>query len=378
MFGFDELVDRQGTGSKKWDKYLGQPVIPMWVADMDFRSPEPVMEAIHRRVNHGVFGYNEIPKRLLEVVVARLKHRYNWAIQESDVVFSPGLVPALNQVCRGLVGENGAVITAIPVYRPFLDAPGNMGKELITLEMKEDENWQFPVEEFARQAEVRPDIDLLLLCHPLNPLGRMLSVAEMQDIVAICKRFDIKICSDEIHCELVLDGRQHTPIASLGPQAAELTITLMAASKTFNLAGLGCAMAIAENTLLRDQYRKGGEGIMANVNTFGFVATEAAWTDCSDWHEALLDYLAANRDYVYERCQMITGISVNRVEATYLAWLNVQELGLPDPLSHFEQAGVGLSSGAEFMGPGYMRLNFGCPRPLLEEGLNRLEKACNQ
>ena len=113
MFGFDELVDRQGTGSKKWDKYLGQPVIPMWVADMDFRSPEPVMEAIHRRVNHGVFGYNEIPKRLLEVVVARLKHRYNWAIQESDVVFSPGLVPALNQVCRGLVSENGAVITAI-------------------------------------------------------------------------------------------------------------------------------------------------------------------------------------------------------------------------------------------------------------------------
>jgi len=215
------------------------------------------------------------------------------------------------------------------------------------------------------------------LCNPLNPLGRMLSVGEMQEIVAICDRYDVKICSDEIHCELVLDGRQHTPIASISQRAADITITLMAASKTFNLAGLGCAVAIAENELLREQYRKAGEGIMANVNTFGYVATEAAWTDCADWHEALLVYLAANRDYVYDRCQEIRGIRVNRVEATYLAWLNIQELDLSDPLGHFEKAGVGLSSGDEFYGLGYMRLNFGCPRSLLEEGLNRIEKACN-
>jgi cystathionine beta-lyase len=204
----------------------------------------------------------------------------------------------------------------------------------------------------------------------------MLSVDEMQDIVTLCDRFDIKICSDEIHCELVLDGRPHIPIASLNDRAREITITLMSASKTFNLAGLGCAMVMAENSLLREQYRKAGEGIMAHVNTFGFVATEAAWTLCEEWHAALLTYLAANRDYVYERCQMIPGISVNRVEATYLAWLNIHELGLSDPLGHFEKAGVGLSSGDEFRGKGYMRLNFGCPRPLLEAGINRIEKAC--
>jgi cystathionine beta-lyase len=350
----------------------------MWVADMDFRSPQPVLEAIRRRVNHGVFGYTEIPAGLIEIVVARLEARYSWMVEESDILFSPGLVPALNQVCRGLVRAGGSVITAVPVYRPFLDAPENMNRGLIALEMCEEDNWRFPVAELARQVAARPEIDLLLLCNPLNPLGRMLSVSEMQEIVAICDRYDVKICSDEIHCELVLDGRQHTPIASLSRRAADITITLMAASKTFNLAGLGCAVVIAENELLREQFRKAGEGIMANVNTFGYVATEAAWTDCADWHEALLVYLAANRDYVYDRCQEITGIRVNRVEATYLAWLNVQELGLEDPLSHFEKAGVGLSSGDEFRGSGYMRLNFGCPRPLLEEGLNRIERVCNR
>jgi cysteine-S-conjugate beta-lyase len=378
MSEFDFLVDRQSSDSKKWAKYREREVIPMWVADMDFRSPQPVLEAIRRRVNHGVFGYTEIPAGLIEIVVARLEARYSWMVEESDILFSPGLVPALNQVCRGLVRAGGSVITAVPVYRPFLDAPENMNRGLIALEMCEEDNWRFPVAELARQVAARPEIDLLLLCNPLNPLGRMLSVSEMQEIVAICDRYDVKICSDEIHCELVLDGRQHTPIASLSRRAADITITLMAASKTFNLAGLGCAVVIAENELLREQFRKAGEGIMANVNTFGYVATEAAWTDCADWHEALLVYLAANRDYVYDRCQEITGIRVNRVEATYLAWLNVQELGLEDPLSHFEKAGVGLSSGDEFRGSGYMRLNFGCPRPLLEEGLNRIERVCNR
>ena len=378
MSEFDFLVDRQSSDSKKWAKYREREVIPMWVADMDFRSPQPVLEAIRRRVNHGVFGYTEIPAGLIEIVVARLEARYSWMVEESDILFSPGLVPALNQVCRGLVRAGGSVITAVPVYRPFLDAPENMNRGLIALEMCEEDNWRFPVAELARQVAARPEIDVLLLCNPLNPLGRMLSVSEMQEIVAICDRYDVKICSDEIHCELVLDGRQHTPIASLSRRAADITITLMAASKTFNLAGLGCAVVIAENELLREQFRKAGEGIMANVNTFGYVATEAAWTDCADWHEALLVYLAANRDYVYDRCQEITGIRVNRVEATYLAWLNVQELGLEDPLSHFEKAGVGLSSGDEFRGSGYMRLNFGCPRPLLEEGLNRIERVCNR
>ncbi len=378
MSEFDFLVDRKASDSKKWAKYRDQDVIPMWVADMDFRSPQPVLDAIHKRVNHGVFGYTEIPASLIAIVQARLQQRYNWTIEESDVSFSPGLVPALNQVCRGVVRPGGAVITAVPVYGPFIAAPANMNRDLITIEMREDNNWQFPVAELARQLAARPEIDLLLLCNPLNPLGRMLSLSEMQEIVAICDRYEVKICSDEIHCELVLDGRKHTPIASLSQRAAEITITMMAASKTFNLAGLGCAVVIAENTELGEQYRAAGDGIMANVNTFGYVATEAAWTDCADWHAALLEYLAANRDYVYERCQGIRGIYVNRVEATYLAWLNIQELGLSDPLGHFEKAGVGLSSGDEFLASGFMRLNFGCPRPLLEEGLNRIENACNR
>jgi cystathionine beta-lyase len=215
------------------------------------------------------------------------------------------------------------------------------------------------------------------LCHPMNPVGRVIPPTVLAEILEICLAHNIVICSDEIHCELLLDGRVHTPMASLSPLAANQTITLQAASKTFNLAGLGCAVAIAQNPALMAQFKAGGAGIMAHVNTLGYVATEAAWSECDAWHESLLRYLAANRDLLIQQVAEMPGVSVGLTEATYLGWLNVTELDLTDPKGFFESAGVGLSEGAQFSGDGYIRLNFGCPRRVLEMGLARMRKACD-
>ena len=374
---FDTVINRQGTWSSKWDKYRGQDVLPMWVADMDFAAPDAVTQALRARLEHPIYGYTIVPDSLIAVIQTRLRRRYDWSVSPSDLELVPGVVPAINQIIRGVVRPGGAVVTAVPVYQPFLQAAEFMGRQLFTLEMTEAEGWDFPVAEFRALAKERPEIELLLLCHPMNPVGRVIPPTVLAEILEICLAHNIVICSDEIHCELLLDGRVHTPMASLSPLAANQTITLQAASKTFNLAGLGCAVAIAQNPALMAQFKAGGAGIMAHVNTLGYVATEAAWSECDAWHESLLRYLAANRDLLIQQVEEMPGVSVGLTEATYLGWLKVTELGLPDPKGFFESAGVGLSDGAQFSGDGYIRLNFGCPRRVLEMGLARMRKACD-
>ncbi|MEZ7965374.1 MAG: PatB family C-S lyase [Pseudomonadales bacterium] len=373
---FDTLINREGTWSSKWDKYKDKDVIPMWVADMDFAAPEAVTQALHARVTHPIYGYTVVPDSLIEVIQRRLKTHYGWAVRPDDLALVPGVVPAINQVIRGVVSPSGAVVTAVPVYQPFLEAPGYMDRKLFTLAMTEKDGWAFPVEAFRALAEDRPEIELLLLCHPMNPVGRVLEATVLAKILEICLAHNIVICSDEIHCDLLLDGRVHAPMASISPLAAEQTITLQAASKTFNLAGLGCALVVAQNAALMAKFKAGGAGIMAHVNTLGYVATEAAWSVCDAWHESLLEYLTSNRDYLRLRIADIPGVSIGVTEATYLAWLNVTELALIDPQGFFELAGVGLSAGTQFGADGYMRLNFGCSRRVLETGLDRIQVAC--
>jgi cystathionine beta-lyase len=349
----------------------------MWVADMDFAAPDAVTQALRARLEHPIYGYTVVPDALTTVIQNRLRKRYGWSVLPSDLELVPGVVPAINQVIRGVVRPGGAVVTAVPVYQPFLQAPEYMARQLFTLEMTEATHWDFPLAEFRALAEARPEIELLLLCHPMNPVGRVIPLAVLTEILEICLAHNIVICSDEIHCELLLDGRVHTPMASISALARDQTITLQAASKTFNLAGLGCAVVIAQNPALMAQFKAGGAGIMAHVNTLGYVATQAAWSECDAWHEALLRYLAANRDLLTRHVAEMPGVSVGVIEATYLAWLNVTELGLTDPQGFFESAGVGLSDGAQFSGDGYLRLNFGCPRLMLETGLDRMRKACD-
>jgi cystathionine beta-lyase len=358
---FDAEIDRKPTESTKFNKYKGSDILPLWVADMDFRSPPAVIDALQHRVQHGIFGYTEASNELKEVLVRRMKTFYNWEIQLEDLVFFPGVVEGLNLCCAGILEEGEAAVTATPVYHPFLAAPENQGRELKRFPMNyEGGGWQFPMD---------------ALCNPFNPIGKALTRLELEAIVDISEQNDLIICSDEIHCDLMLDGREHIPIASISEAAAARTITLMAPSKTFNLAGLGGSFAIIQNPVWREHFEAPRAGLVGNVNLLGYTAMQAAYASCEDWRQDLLRYLEGNRDYLATAIESMPGISMSPQESTYLAWLNVAELGLNDPPGYFEQKGLGMSPGEQFGDNRFMRLNFGCPRAQLEHAVARLEAA---
>ncbi len=375
VFDFDRVIDRRRTDSLKWARYGDRDVIPMWVADMDFPSPEPILEALHARVEHGVFGYAVPPKELVQLVVARMERMYAWKIEPSSIVWLPGLVPALNVVCRAYGADGDEVVTFTPVYPPFLAAPPASRKHLRTIPLqRQADRYTFDVERFER--ELSPRSRILLLCNPHNPIGRRYERDELERIADICIARDVIICSDEIHCDLILDGGPHVPTATLGPPVTARTVTLMAPSKTFNIPGLNCAFAIIENPELRTKFKKAREGIVPGTNALGFAGCLAAFRDCEPWRLALLDYLRDNKNLVYRFInEQVPSLSMDDVQATYLAWIDARKLNVPDPANFFEQSGVALYDGRLFDGDGFVRLNFGCPRATLTEALDRLQDA---
>jgi len=371
---FDTPIDRRDSDSIKWGKYAGRDVLPLWVADMDFAAPPPVLAALHRRIDHGVFGYGGPWPSLTESVLAHLESEYDWRIEPEWIVWLPGLVSGLNIACRAVDGE---VLTATPIYPPFLSAPHFSGRKLNRVELANtDGRWHFDAN--ALNQAVNAASRLFLLCHPHNPVGRCWRREELLDLAAFAEAHDLIVCSDEIHCGLILDAdRRHIPFASLSPEIAQRTITLMAPSKTFNIPGLGCAFAVISDAKLRHRFERAMHGIVPHVNVLGLAACEAAYRDCADWHRELIAYLAGNRDRVNATVDGKKRLKMNFVEATYLAWIDVRELGLTDPAAHFEAHGLGLSDGADFGAPGWLRLNFGCPRSTLDEALHRLERGCD-
>ncbi|WP_129125119.1 MalY/PatB family protein [Geomonas oryzae] len=373
-FDFDEIIDRRGTASEKWDKYEGRDIIPLWVADVDFRSPPPVIEALHERVSHGVFGYTAPPAGLAAAVIDSLEAEYNWQVQKEWITWLPGLVTGLNVSCRA-VGEPGDdVVTFTPVYPPFMSAPPLSGRNVIKVPLVcEDGRWGLDLA--ALEAAVTPRTRQLLLCSPHNPVGRVWSRDELAALDAFAARHGMVICSDEIHAGLVLEpGVAHIPIATLSPETSRRTITLMAPSKTYNVPGLGCSFAVISDDTLRRAFRKAMGRIVPHVNLLGYTAAEAAYRHGEPWRRELVDYLRENRDLV-EREMTALGLPVARVEATYLSWIDVRSTGIEDPVVFFEDAGVGLSGGSDFGLPGYVRLNFGCRRELLREALRRMRVA---
>lgn len=347
----------------------------MWVADMDFRSPPAVIEALHRRIEHGIFGYSAAPEALVETVLTRMQADYGWSVAPEWLVWLPGLVTGLNVTCRA-VGEDGdEVLTATPVYPPFLSAPHHFRRKTVPVPLVLDEGrWRFDMDRLHAAATSRSR--LFLLCNPHNPVGRVYSRDELLEIAAFAERHHLVIGSDEIHCGLVLDGdKRHIPMASLSPEIAARTITLMAPSKTYNLPGLGCAFAVISNAALRQDFTRAMAGIVPLVNALGYVAALAAYRDGGEWLSALLHYLRGNRDLAIHSLSAMPGLLVTAVEATYLAWIDMRNTGLPEPGKFFEQAGVGLSEGGDFGSPGFLRLNFGCPRALLQKALQRMERA---
>lgn len=375
VFDFVKLPDRRGSDSVKWGKYAGRDVLPLWVADMDFPAPPPVISAIQERVAHGVLGYPTPWPSLVESVLAHLKSRYGWQVESEWLVWLPGLVTGLNVACRSV---EGGVLTAIPVYPPFLSAPVLSERAVVKVSLDVSQGrWGFDWD--AMEQACTLETELLLLCHPHNPVGRCWERKELEQLAEFAARHDLLICSDEIHCDLILDeGRQHIPLACLSPEAAARTVTLMAPSKTFNIPGLGCSFAIIPNAIHRRRFTRSMAGIVPHVNVLGLVACEAAYRQAGVWHEELLQVLRRNRDRVEAVVATLPGLAMNHVEATYLAWIDARSLRVSDPAAYFESHGLGLSDGAEFGAPGWVRLNFGCSPELLEVALDRLKIACGE
>ena len=375
-YDFDTPVDRRGTDSHKWARYAGRDILPLWVADTDFRSPPAVIEALHGRLDHGVFGYGDPPADLVETVLATCAEEWAWEVDPAWLVWLPGLVSGINVTCRatGKAGDGVAALT--PVYPPFLKAPDLMDRKLVIIPLSGDNLTGWTVEKRRLAKGLGDNCSLLLWCHPHNPVGRAWRREELETVAETCLENRTVICSDEIHSQLILsEGVRHVPMAALGPDIAARTITLMAPSKAFNVAGLSCSLAVIPDEGLRRRFRRAMAGIVPSVNVMGYVAALASWRDSADWLAAQLEYLRENRDYLAGRVASMEGVTMARVEATYLAWLDVNSLGLDDPVSHFENHGLGFSDGRYFSGPGYVRFNFGCTRATLEEACDRLTRA---
>ena len=373
-FDFDRVIDRRGGDSLKWNKYAGRDVLPLWVADMDFASPPAIVEALHARVGQACYGYPEPSPALHAAELGNLQREYGWQVEADWLVWLPGLVCGLNLACRAVDGD---VLTATPVYPPFLSAPHFSGRQLSSAALRQQADGRWAWDFTALTAALQPRSRLLLLCHPHNPVGRAWDADELDAVAAFCKRHDLIVCSDEIHCGLILDeGRQHLPLAMLDADIARRSITLMAPSKTYNIPGLGCSFAVIPDVALRRRFTGVMRGIVPHVNILGLAATEIAYRDCEDWRRALITVLRRNRDRVEAAVAAMPGLSVSHVEATYLAWIDARALGQADPAAFFEAAGVGVSSGVDFGLPGWVRLNFGCPRATLDAALERMARAC--
>lgn len=372
---FDIEIDRTNTDSLKWEKYAGSDILPLWVADMDFKASDAIIKALHEKVEFGIFGYTNVPEELKSTLQQRLLHFYNWETKKDWQVWMPGMVPGLNIACRAYAEEGDDVITGIPVYPPFLLAPGNFNQNILKVPLIEKNNvWKYDLE--AMRSMVTPRTKIFELCNPHNPVGRVFSKQELQDLADFCMEEDLVICSDEIHCELVLDkNKKHIPTATLSPEIESRTVTMMAPSKTFNIPGFGCSLAIISNPKLRNQFKKALAGIVPDAAALGYYAALAAYKDSEVWRQELLEYLRNNRDYLLREFENIPGIKMFPVESTYLGWLDVSELNLENPDKFFEDAGVGLSDGRPFGMTGYMRINFGCPKSTLVEAVKRIRKA---
>lgn len=375
QFDFDTPVERRATGSLKWDLYKGRDVIPLWVADMDFRAPPAVLAALKQRVDHGVFGYALAPRDLPAVVAGMLERDHGWKVDPGWIVWLPGLVTGINVACRAAGSPGDAVMTNTPAYPPFLSAPGLSDRELVISPLLDD-GTRYGFDFDAMERTMTGRTKLFLLCNPQNPTGRVFSRGELERLARLCLSRGIVICSDEIHCGLVLEaGVRHLSMAALDPAIARQSITLLSPSKTFNLPGLGFSLAVIPDEGLRSRFRQVMEGIVPHVNVLGYAAGLAAYRDSGQWHRALLEYLRGNRDLVEDFVARMPGLSMHHIEATYLAWIDCRGLETDDPAVFFDHSGVGLSSGTDFGAHGFVRLNFGCPRATLLRALERMEAA---
>jgi cystathionine beta-lyase len=377
-FDFDRIPARRDSDSNKWRKFPPD-VLPLWVADMDFASPPAVVAALRARVEHGFFGYLTEQPELREVVADRVAKRYGWRVEPEAVMPLPGVIAGFNLAIRALTKPGEGLLVQTPVYPPILRAAGNHGLTRDGHGLTRGADGRYTMDAHTFATAIRPHTRAFLLCNPHNPVGRLFERRELEAMADACLRRDLWIVADEIHCDLVFDGRQHVPMATLAPEVERRTITLIAPSKTFNVPGLKCAVAVVPNATLRERLTAAVADLVPKINVLGHTAAVAAYREGDDWLEALLRYLQGNRDFlVHEVNEGLPGLRMAAPEATYLAWLDCRDAGLADPCTFFlEHAKVALNDGRLFGpgGDGFVRLNFGCPRALLADGLARMRAA---
>ncbi len=377
-YDFDTVFDRTGTESGKWHRYPPD-VIPMFVADMDFRSPDVIIHALRDRVEHGFFGYGQEQPAFFETVASRIRRRYGWDVAPEAVVLFPGVINGFNLAVKALTTPGQSILMHTPTYGPILHCPENHGLGRDEAPLVQAGSGRYEIDWKAFDGAIKPSTRIFLLCNPHNPTGRIFSRPELERMAEASASHDLTIISDEIHCDLVYPENVHIPIASLDPAVAARTITFMAPSKTFNLPGLKCAVAVIPNPDLRARVAAERKGLISGVNILGYTAAMAAYRDGDEWLAALIDYLDGNRrivtDFVRDH---LPGVSCAPPEGTYLAWLDCSALPIEDPAAFFLQnARVGLNAGSQFgpSGQKFARLNFACPRSMLNEGLQRMRRA---
>lgn len=377
-YDFDTIYDRSATGSYKWTKYPAD-VLPMWVADMDFRVAPVIEAAVRRRADTLIYGYTHPPMALREQIVADMAERYAWHIKPEDILFMPGVVPGFNLAIDANLDPGDGLAIQVPVYPPIFRAPQRWRMTPVEDGFVDNggPGWQVDFDSFGR---AMGQSKAFLLSNPHNPLGKVFTQQELEAMATACLANGTLILSDEIHCDLLFTGQRHIPMASLAPEIAQRTITLMSAGKTYNIAGLKACWLIIQNPELRTRMANAIAGVADGVNMFGLDATLAALKDGGDWKQALMVYLEANRDHLAMRvARDLPGVSMKLPEATYLAWLDCRALGLQEEAYDFflREAKVGMNPGLDFgpQGAGHVRLNFGCPRATLDQALDRMAAA---
>jgi cystathionine beta-lyase len=376
---FNRLIDRKKTESEKWLAY-DEDVLPLWVADMDFAAPQAVIDALQERVEHGIFGYPREMPQLRQVIADWCLEQYGWEISTEAVLLIPGVVTGFNLAAQAVAEQGDGILFHTPAYPPFLSVAQNGGFVQQAIELVQSEDGAYRPDNDSFRSLINSRSKIFLLCNPQNPTGRVFSQQELGEMAESCLRHQMTIISDEIHCDLVFKGKKHIPIASLDADIANSTITLIAPSKTFNIAGLEASAAIITNPEIRKKVQLAGRGVIGWVNLLGQTAALAAYQKGLPWLKAVLEYLEANRDFMddFTRAEL-PGIKMNKPEATYLGWMDCRQAGISgNPYEFFlKHARVALNDGARFGkgGEGFVRLNFGCPRVTLEEALNRMKEA---
>ena len=387
MYDFDKIIAREQTASVKYDlrePYFGKAdVLPMWVADMDFETPDFIRKAVQERAKHPIYGYSIREDNYYQSIVDWVKRRHNWEIEKEWIVHSPGIVPALNFSVLTFTNPGDGIIVQPPVYFPFFTTVEENGRELVYNELIEKEN-HYGIDFVDLEEKLKLGVKIFIMSNPHNPVGRVWKYKELEQIVELCEKYDVLILSDEIHADLTFTPHKHIPIASISKVAAQRTLSFMAASKTFNIAGLSTAFVVSQNKDLLKAYNDKMNAMhLFTGNVMGSIATKVAFEQGEEWRLQMLDYVKENINFVEQYLkENLPQIRFNKPEATYLIWLDFRALNLKQKelvALLINEAGVGLNDGSVFSpgGEGFMRLNVACSRAVIQKALTQISKVVN-